>query len=90
MAASACLCVCVSVCVCVYNYHKRSHPTHVAMINCFDYGHAIFGREMPEQAWPGPGPEREREARPAAAQLWHSADLLHLQQLVKRNETEHK
>lgn len=82
MAASACLCVCV------YNYHKRSYPTHVAMINCFDYGHTIFGREMPEQAWPGPW--TEREARPTAAQLWHSAALLHLQQLVKRNETEHK
>lgn len=82
MAAIAC------VCVCVYNYHKRSYPTHVAMINCFDYGHTIFGREMPEQAWPGPW--TEREARPTAAQLWHSAALLHLQQLVKRNETEHK
>lgn len=85
------VCVCVlSVFVCVYNYHKKSYPTHVAMINCFDYGHTIFGREMPEHARPGPGTEREREARPTAAQLWHSAALLHLQQLVKRNETEHK
>lgn len=76
-------------CVCVYNYHKRSHPTHVAMINCFDYGHATYldvrqdmdaCREKPEQACPIWEANRRRG-------LWHSADLLHFQQLVKRNRT---
>lgn len=76
-------------CVCVYNYHKRSHPTHVAMINCFDYGHATYldvrqdmdaCREKPEQACPIWEANRRRG-------LWHSADLLHFQQLVKRNST---
>lgn len=79
----------VAVCVCVYNYHKRSHPTHVAMINCFDCSHATYldvrqdmdaCREKPEQACPIWEANRRRS-------LWHSTDLLHFQQLVKRNRT---